>query len=231
MPSGQPSPQPSAHAPLVLLDGDLPGLVALASACESIALDIESGHTSDRRGQADAQRVTAMLDYSAPDPDNARLRAARSQAERFGARWISESGGAAPPAAESGHARTLALLQAFGEAARRHSTSVVWPIWQGRLAGEGTPSLDAVATEMDRAELVTRLAGLDLTNAAASDAGGLFIETPYADLDHASIADLSVDLDVPVGLAWWASSSIAQAVRSTWDEALRSAGYRGTLAQ
>jgi len=222
--------KPAPRAPLVLLDGDLPGLVALASACEAVAIDPRAGRPAegDPAESAAAPRVSAMLDFSAPDPDNGRLRAARAQAERFGAHWVSERGGGAPPAREHGPARTATLLHALHEAARLGSCSVVWPIWQGRLSDGGVASLDAVATEMDRAELATRLGGLDLSGDAG--AGGLYIETPYADLDDASIADLAVDLDVPVETAWWASGGTGEAARAAWTGALRAAGWRGIPA-
>ncbi|MEL7471897.1 MAG: hypothetical protein AAGK04_01155 [Planctomycetota bacterium] len=202
-------------ATLILLDGDLPGLIALATAAERLASDATS---------VTAGLLNAMFDVTAAG-DPARVRAAKAQASRWGVEMAR-----APIDSMQGHESRSARLLLTLEAAREmNCRTVLWPIWSGRLSPPDQRDIDAISTELDRVELLTRLVGLD---------AGPTLEAPYADLDHDQLADLAVDLDVPASETWWgrhadeapagSEASDAERLRRRWLEALQAAGWRGS---
>ena len=91
--------------------------------------------------------------------------------------------------------------------------------------------LAGAAREADRALLVQRLIGLD------ADGPGPAIETPLVDLTDEQVAELAVDVDVPVWRCWWwqalrggagveqKTREIAVASRDRWTTALRACGW------
>lgn len=130
----------------------------------------------------------------------------------------------ASPATE--HDRQDRLLVAAAHAALALNLDrVIWPIQPGGATSDAWPDLDAVGSAVDRAMLVARLVGL-----TASDRGMLefAIETPLVDLSDEQVADLAVDLAVPVELCWWwsAPSASANAESDRWLTALERVGWR-----
>ncbi|MEO1007376.1 MAG: hypothetical protein AAFX79_02295 [Planctomycetota bacterium] len=218
----------SSPSTLVLFDGDLPSLVAA-----SLARD-EAGQTGSaavlptppHRGAADALGPT--------------LRAA---AEAIGLDVL-ESRLAPSSTPTSAAARTAALLAAARAAADHGDRRLVSP-WMAldaepnadRAPGD-QPTVETLARELDRAVLVARLIMLD-----ATDAASFAIDTPLADLSDAQVADLAVDLDVPVWRCWWWSitggkrsknpelAEKAQSCRTRWVRALQSVGWEESTEQ
>lgn len=213
---------------LVMLDGDLPGLLAFASASEEAALDGRAGRDG-RSG--DEGGVVCVFDASVVGNHDAsgqaRLAAAKAQAGAFGGLLVRPAWAPDTATLSQGLAMSAALLSAIAEAERRGIGRVVWPIWPGDEA-----SLDAIGAAIDRAELSARIANL---SRPASAAEGLSIETPYVDLSRAQMADLAVDLAAPVVECWWArhaslaDAADAAAARQAWETALTDAGWPGAL--
>ena len=103
--------------------------------------------------------------------------------------------------AEPGHGpegfpeRSAMLLDAAGLARRLGCDAVLFPVRAADL--DDGVTADAVAREVDRAALVSRLAALDLAG------GGCSIVTPLVDFDDEQLIDLARDLSVPTETCWW----------------------------
>jgi hypothetical protein len=195
---------------LVLADGDVPGLLALAAA------------TTDSTA-----RVLAWPALT-PDPVTAQARreAATRQAELLGAGLFGP-----PPtngAEESDAGISGLLLRAAHLAARLGCSKVVWPVSAG-TANLGPEAAARIAAALDRALLVTRLVRLDFTDVE--------IQTPYADLSDRQLADLILDMDLPLWTCWWYAPrpatdpafAAAGGAREHWSARLAEAGWRGPL--
>lgn len=131
-----------------------------------------------------------------------------------------------PPGASAGMAQTVLLQNACDQAARLGLVRVIWPISR---PGMGEAALDWLADLTDRAMLVGQLASIDLPRvlsetarplaptggSGGGGAGGIVrIETPYADLDDAQIMDLALDMDAPLGVAWWCQEDAPEPQRA-----------------
>ena len=92
------------------------------------------------------------------------------------------------------------LLDGAVEALRQGCSRVVWAIHCG-------DDLDAMATAVDEARLVSHILGLATPERPATARGGrqagVRIETPLVDLTDSQLAELAHDLDAPLGAAWW----------------------------
>jgi hypothetical protein len=116
------------------------------------------------------------------------------------------------------------LLRAGGLARSLSCTRVIWPVvWD-----EGDV-LDTAVANADRAFLVSQLLSLD--------GPAVEIECPYADYSGQHLADLVLDMDLPIWTCWWfdpdalpaALRGIAAAERERWTGLLHGAGWRGPL--
>lgn len=206
---------------LVIADGDLPGLLACAAAGDRAARTPRGPHL--------VWPDPAPLDAATPF----RRRAAERQAELYGLEAIPrQSMPAALPVPEpSGPRETRLLLDAAAEGASRGVDAVVWPITAGPDL-----DLDRTARALDRALLVEQLVALD--------GAAVRLSAPYADFTDRQIADLAIDMDLPVWTCWWwelaspdrppaegeprppaAAVEAAVAAYARWVHLLRAAGW------
>ncbi len=197
---------------LVLIDGDLASLVACAMAREQSAL-------------TDGPTPSPVLGLPFPallDSDPLRHRAIRAQAQTYAIELAVPSSldlGAVP---ERGERETLELIAAAYEAIRRACTRIIWPV---HAAAGDSLDLDRIAQAADRALLAGRLVGLD---AMLHGSPGLTIETPLVDLTDRQLADLAMDMDVPIEACWWwggEADAVAHQQRARWMSSLAAVGW------
>lgn len=143
--------------------------------------------------------------------------------ERCKAPWIAGATAGAPSA--------MILLAACEDARRLGCGVVAWPV----ICNDDP---DRMLAADETASLVARLSWLADPLAPASAAATSrhlpSVRTPLADLTIAQIADLALDLDVPMDAFWWSAgdpSAAARAVGTLWEPAIASAlerrGYAG----
>lgn len=213
--------------PIVLCDGDLPSLVALSLAQDALGGLGSCGVLSGPVASSNAEGISARI---------------RSLAEAQAAECL-DFPAVAPSSLGTGHRRTRYLAEAAHQAISNGFTTLVCP-WQAetfdpeksRDANE-FPSVESLARELDRALLVSRLITLD----AAEHGVGVFeVQTPLMDLSDAQVAEMALDLDVPIWRAWWweatsgkrakdqALGDRANACRNRWCGALEALGWSAT---
>lgn len=215
-----------SSATLVLLDGDLPSLVAAAMCQEGRLVDEFSRAETGREGAGSggigsggAGEVLAWIVGT-----GGRERAAREHAAHYGIRVVAQSEGAGvgPLGAGDPSATSLLVLGCATDAARSGCGSLVWPV---QCAVPGTSdgvSVDGIAGAIDRATLLSRVVSLDL--------GVDFeIRTPFVDLSDRQIADLALDMGIDPSMCWWASDPAGAAEKSRWERALREADAPAVL--
>lgn len=179
---------------LVLTDGGLAGLVAAVIASKRTDPEI---------------RPAVLVPSGLSEPVS---RAARVGCERLGLSAIELNAGRTG----GGAGETRLLLVAAQTAAQNGCSTLIW----GRQLGGDDPvqSIDLIGQSLDRATLISRLISLDLP-----DSGSLEIELPVIDMTDAQLAELALDLGVPLDtLAWWGSDTEE---RTRWESALRSVGW------
>jgi hypothetical protein len=113
------------------------------------------------------------------------------------------------------------LVRAGFAAAELGAGSVLWP---GSAGAE--LELDSVGRTVDRALLVSRLLRLELGEERAPE-----VRAPYADFNDAQVADLILDMDLPIWTCWWwiGEEPAARGERERWTKALKQAGWSGAL--
>lgn len=200
---------------LVMADGDLPSVLAAATARESMLSRTASAGAPalwPAYDPADDRRANAVAKLAAATGLSLMLRRALSVGPSE--IWTSPS---------------RVLMDACTDAAAESRTEILWPAQfaAARRSGPHQPpvDLDLVTRAVDRALLVTRLMSLD---AGVHGLPALHIETPYVDLTDRQIADLVVDVGAPVPCCWWwdGSDDEALAARARWAPHLSEAGYR-----
>ena len=203
---------------VVMVDGDLPSVVAAANAKEAM---LSAG------GGVGAGRVGPLL-WPAVDGSNpARMAACVRLAAVLGLTLMERRSVSVGPRGGEWSSPTRVLMDACTDTATQGRTEVVWPV-QFTAGGRGTGGLDLdlVSRASDRALLVTRLMTLD---AGSHGVPSLRVETPFVDLTDRQVADLAVDLAVPVSSCWWwegaETGDEAGALRARWTAALRAAGF------
>lgn len=203
---------------LVMVDGDLPSVVAAANARE----------TALRAGAA--PRGPAL--WPALDPADPRHDAVRALAHALGLDLLPRrSTSVRMPGVPI--SPSLLLFDACTDAAVDGRSEVLWPakLPPGAAhAPDGLPDLDLISRAVDRALLVTRLMALD---AGLHGQPSLHVEAPFVDLTDRQLADLAVDLAAPVHRCWWwggggggGGTPEALAQRDRWMPALQAAGYQ-----
>lgn len=186
---------------IVLCDGSLSGLVALAIEAE----------------RADSAPLVLAGDptgaITGPEVERAHA-AVRAQAAIFDASVVE---GAFVLGGPGGADQSRALLAAAHVASAAGRRRLVWGV-QFPFAGS-EPDLDLVAGTVDRCLLVSRLASLDLWGDASARVPEVRIETPLVDLSDEQLADLATDLRVPWQTLWWlkAQGARADAERARWE--------------
>lgn len=203
---------------MVVSDGGLPSLVACGIQREMAA------QTLAERGFSPSVLVMPwIIDAPARESRAKRLRAVMLQVEAFGFQIADE--GEARGGSES-ELESNALLHATFVAARRGCASLTWPVQCVRPevalgGGDGGLDLDWIARCSDRALLVSRLVSIDAHEHASPS---IRIETPCIDLTDAQVADLALDMELPIQACWWwGDDGHPEAMR--WTRALRSVGW------
>jgi len=191
---------------LILFDASIVSVLACAGVAEESARDdaaprgtlmpFPPSHAADRRVGAVLQRCAELFSMEVLASPAPDDQASRAPGEQ----------------------ESRDLLGAAYVGAKHSCTRIFWPV--SAAAGEGL-DLDRIAEAHDRAILVSRLAALD---AAHHGVPGLRIDTPYLDLSDRQVADLAVDMDLPLDQSgWW--EAISGVSRERWTRALREAGW------
>lgn len=221
---------------LIIADGGLASLIACASACEEkageenmgCALWIPSGEGAVwELRRAAARRHAEMYGLEIIDHHPAETGVTSMPM----ASWGGEDGVRTSSWVSASQRQTQDLISAAYAAASAGCGTVVWPV-QG-ASGEEL-NLDEIARIVDRSTLVTRLVGL------SGDEHGcpsIRVLTPYADYTDGQLAELAIDMLLPIETCWWWTDEEAQgpsssrqlaAERERWVSALRDAGWAGT---
>jgi hypothetical protein len=196
---------------LVMVDGELPSIVAAANAREA---------TSRAAGKPRGAVLWPALDPSDPRQDSVLALSTALGLPLLPRRSVSV--GLDPAAASP--SRTL--IDACTDAAADGRSEVIWPVkFPPGAHADAVPDLGLISRAVDRALLVSRLMALD---AGLHGQPSLHVEVPYVDLTDRQVADLAVDLAAPVHRAWWweGDSVEALAARDRWLPTLQAAGYR-----
>lgn len=200
-----------------MTDGGLAGALA-------VHLDAVCGPV--RGAGQGGNRSAAWLDLTAAEPEehDRRRAAARRCTEACQLADLIDAGVAAWPGLEGGGlSATARLLAAGSEAIRLGFARVIWPV---HLGGPGRATLgesafpveriEAIADATDRAVAAGRLLSID----APGD--GLSIETPFADLTDVQLADLAIEVDLPLGMVYLGDRDGPEMAR--WTRAFLAAG-------
>jgi len=215
---------------LVIANGGFLSLLALAMAREAVT------------AAGGGERPIAYLPSLTGPAASPKRAAAVRQADLFDAELV-DAPVPSQAASAVGEAQTRLLLAAAYAAVARHAAVVVWPVRAGMGDDVDVPH---AARAADRALLITRLVALD---ADEHHLPSIRIEAPFIDLSDRQVADLALDLDLPVRECWWwhdayverlnrlgaghvrADASMRPAEAEAWDEfrrwmsALRAAGW------
>lgn len=209
---------------LVLCDGDLPALVALSLTQDAVGslgtVGVLSAPIAPAGAEAIGTRIHSLADAQAAT--------------------CLDFPAVAPNSLLTGHRRTRYLSETANLAMANGFTTLVCP-WQAEAfdpdatrSTDALPSVDALARELDRTLLVSRLVTLD-----ASEHGvAVFeVQAPLMDLSDVQVAEMALDLDVPVWRAWWweaadgkrtkdaALNDRANACKARWCAALELLGW------
>lgn len=200
------------HA-VVLSDGGLPSLVCMALAREKAVSECIG-----------SDRVLYPVALAFPPElwsDRIRMDVIAAQCESLnlalGTRQTlaNSSSGASEYEIEAG-----SLLAASFAAARSGVSLVIWPA----TAGVGsTVDVRRASAIQDLAILVSRIVSMDHPDHGHP---GFTIETPLADCSDDRVADLAVDLAVPVKTCWWnrPQALLSAGESDRWERALRAVG-------
>lgn len=218
--------KPPEHAlplqpPLIIADGGLAGLVACWSA------HLARTDTNDPGALSVADAGAIWMPNDALPAQARRQRCLAKQAQMSGFNKVHTSHGALTATDQSAPLHdTAMLLSACHLAMTLGLRRIVWPV---SFAGLGEPDLAWLADVTDRALLVSQLASIDMPRVLTHDApqqrassparsqgafGDIRIETPYVDLDDAQLMDLALDMDVPLGAAWWCEQDVPEPARA-----------------
>jgi hypothetical protein len=206
-------------ATLVLSDGGLEGLIAAAMAVERAAPPVDRHvHLWAVPGAfegADVVRETAQA-------------AALRQASLLRMGIVSARVPAS--ATHAGEVDSGLLLRAGSIAAELGCRRVLWAVRAPRDRATGGVDVDAASRAMDRALLVSRLVELDLETTPGGPPE-VRVETPLVDLSDEQVADLALDLSVPLESVWWMrdglegrGAQLAAAERERWGALISGVG-------
>lgn len=224
---------------LVLFDGDLPSVLAVAYAAEEALLPARRSSSRVIRTHAGPDRRQPSDGGPAPAPmvcpayfglAEARERAAAlgRVLDLFSLDRVADD---TPPLSTrpdaAGEDQTRLLVHAGYLALSVGCDRVVWPAQCGEDLRTEAPTLERIAGAIDRALLVSRVIALDTPRAVDAPE----IETPFVDLSDRQIAEMVMDIEAPLSGCWWwgGSSPSALAARDRWGTLLRSLGWGGAL--
>lgn len=158
---------------LVICDGGLCGLVALA-------------HAAERSRDAQAVGVLPLLG----DGERARLRSIERAATLAGASVLAN-----PRLAQANLRSDARMLLSACDAADA-AEAVVWPASAGRVDDPAEVDVGRAADIAETAMLVERLVSIDSGRRVRIDA-------PFADLPDVSLCELAMDAGVRPSACWW----------------------------
>lgn len=197
----------SGDPALIICDGSLGGLIACWA--ESVA-------RAETTLEGGAVKTIAWMPTDDLPARGRREVALKRQAQMCGLNTVASgnavivdpsalSGRTQRPGAASeefvGLGATALLMSAAAQASALGLRRVIWPV---HSRGLNEPDLEWLSELTDRAMLVGQLATIDLPRVVEGNAGGtLRIETPYADFGDGELLELALDMDVPIGAAWW----------------------------
>lgn len=232
---------------MVLSDGGLASLVAAAIAAEEIVvvgkpaaastvpaspgapapLAEPSSASFMATGASRIESVTVMRSRGRASTDAAQASAVAEQCRWLGVELV---GRGLPPVGDDadptrGESATIELVAAAYAALRAGCSRLIWPVQVDRAAGD-REALDHAAEACDRALLVSRLLLLDAAGAPVPEVN---ILTPLVDLEDDQVAELALDLAIPVQSVWWWGSQVrgeqADYERQRWTTALEAVGW------
>jgi hypothetical protein len=206
-------------APLIIVDGDLGSLVALACASdESVSLG---------SGRSVGPCAVAWQPPIFGTTERERAGAVERQASLFNSRRLPKSSQddllrQQQDSGQTGPVMTQVLFSSLAHARELGSNRVIWPLHPGRVGDDSSIDLDLASAIIDRALLVEQLAKLDADSAQER----ICIETPHADLTDIQLVEIATDLAVPIKALWWWGSSLDEAVqqRERWEPLMQESG-------
>lgn len=169
---------------LILDDADLP-------ACVSVALASERG--MDPSGGP--VLVPSWWRDGADDAMPLVHRSVERHASVYGA-GVASAELVIEPSSETGLDLSQLLLAAVPLALEHGCDAVLFPVRPDGVPGSVDLPVDGIAREVDRAELIARLAALDTGSPCP-------IVTPMVDLTDRQVIDLAADMGVSNELCWW----------------------------
>jgi hypothetical protein len=188
---------------MVLSDGDLPALTACAAAAEA-AIGIAAAN----------DRPVVVPFPSTVSSNPARMGAVARQAEALLLNVLPAP--ATIRQSADGESESHDLISSAYAAARMGIGIIWWPECPGNLERMGEVA--------ERALLAGRIVAIDSETHGLTD---VRIETPYLDLNDEQLAELALDLAVPLETAWWWNAAEEEAVhsRARWIQALARVGW------
>lgn len=205
---------------LIVTDGGLNGVVAAAAVAERRASD------GDRLGRGESGVLWLPEPLFEGDHLAARRHGVELAAGGYGfdiARSSGPTGDLAAhvdPAAHSGLGLAATLLEAVVVAGRTRCRRVQWAFENPAATHPEDVDADVVTRVLDRCLLAERLAANETDRT-------LPVEAPLADLCDLQVADLTLDLGVPLEACWWWLAEGLPA-RARWVSALESLGWQPT---
>jgi len=187
---------------LVLDDADMPSAVSLALAAERVGDDRAEPVIVPTWWQSGADEAMPLVH-----------KAVERHASVYGVRRV-HAELVVEPSDEPGSASVLSqlLLAAVPLALREGCDAILFPIRPALAQETGDISVEGIAREVDRCELVARLASLDNERPCS-------IVTPMVDLSDRQIVDLARDMGVPAEVCWWSGvggEAFAESCAARW---------------
>lgn len=202
---------------LVMVDGDLPSLVA--------AMNVREGVVA--MGERVGTGAGPVLWPAVGRDEAGRIAACRKMAGRTKLELVQRRAWSVGPRDSVWASPSRLLLDACTDAAALGLLEVVWPV---QFPSGGGMQLELASRAADRALLVTRLMSLD---AGAHGVPALRVDLPMADLTDVEVAELAVDLGVgaaDLACCWWwgrgEEAAEREAAFGRWAAALRAAGWQ-----
>lgn len=124
------------------------------------------------------------------------------------------------------------LLDAALLVRRLGGGEVVWPVNAPDAAAGDGPDVDAISRAVNQSLLVSELVSITAPPLrAGEEVARVRIRAPYSDLTDRQIADLILDMDLPIWTCWFWNAEGDQAGRekARWMAQLRAAGWMGSF--
>lgn len=196
---------------LIVTDGGVLGLLAVAAAAERSGPDqlCFYWHPAAHPDRADSERAACLAQSGfygvpeAPEQNPVQVGLGRDPFE-IDCRTLLEA--------------TLLVRHLGGG-------EVIWPVNAPEAPGGG-PDVSSISGTVNQALLMSEL--VSMTAPRTRELVPVRVRTPYADLTDRRIADLILDMDLPIWTCWfWNDTENSE--RARWTALLREAGWTGPL--